>query len=346
MKKNIIFNIAAFTVIFSFIALGCQNDPKDKAATVTSVTINPATASVTKGSTKTFTAEVAGTNNPAQTVTWSIEQTNKKSGTSINTNGLLTVAADETLTELTVKAVSTVDTKKSGTAAVTVTGTGTFNGETLTSANSEQVTRKINGYDFELWNQNKQGTASMTLGEGGTFKCSWNGIENVLFRAGRKYNKTQTHSEIGVFSIEYNAPVLTFTKDVCYLSVYGWVSDPLIEYYIVESRGSYNPGSGGTNKGTVTIDGGTYTIYETTRTNQPSIEGTKTFKQYWSIRNTNRTSGTISVSEHFNAWADKGLTGISTGKFYEVALKVEGYQNNGSAEITKNILKINGVPIN
>ena len=219
-----------------------------------------------------------------------------------------------------------------------------FNGETLTT-----TTRKnVNGYDIELWNQNNKGTVSMTLGSGGIFKCDWNGIENVLFRAGKKYNRTQTHSEIGVFSIEYEASKFSITGDVGYLSVYGWVDNPLIEFYIVESRGSYNPGSSGpssVNHGTVTIDGGIYTLYETTRTNQPSINGTQTFKQYWSIRNSNRKSGTISVSEHFKAWAENGMTGISTGKFYEAALKVEGYRNNGSAEITKNILKVNGVPI-
>ena len=238
---------------------------------------------------------------------------------------------------------------------VTIVPTDHFDGETLNSASNEQVTRKINGYDYELWNQNKQGTASMTIASngnsvnGGTFKCNWSGIENALFRAGRKYDKTKTHSEIGVFSIEYDATEFTITKDVGYLSVYGWVTggspDALIEYYIVESRGNYNPGSSGTNKGTVTIDGGTYTLYETTRTNQPSIEGNKTFKQYWSIRNSNRKSGTISVSEHFKAWADAGLISINNGKLYEVSLKVEGYQNTGSAQITKNILKINDVPI-
>jgi len=90
--------------------------------TVTGVTVNPVAVTVAKGATQTFTAVVTGTNNPAQTVTWSIVQTNKNSGTTINSSGLLTVAAAETLSSLTVKAASTADTGKSGTAAVTISG--------------------------------------------------------------------------------------------------------------------------------------------------------------------------------------------------------------------------------
>jgi hypothetical protein len=354
MKNKIkLSGIITLTVIISFMTAGC---PKPDEATVTSVTVSPESATVAKGATQAFTATVTGDNDPEQTVTWSIVQTNKKAGTTIDTNGKLTVATAETLSSLTVKATSTVDTSKSGTAEVTITGTDTggaavefigFNGENLTSSSSEQVTRKVNGYDYELWNQNKQGTANMTIGNGGggTFRCNWSGIENVLFRAGKKYGSgnTQTHSQIGTFSIEYNASSYNPVGN-SYLSVYGWTLSPLIEYYIVDSWGSWRP-PGGTSKGQVTIDGGTYDIYETTRTNQPSIQGTQTFQQYWSVRTSKRTSGTISISQHFKAWADKGMTGIRDGKLYEVAFKVEGYQSSGSAEITKNILSINGVPI-
>jgi len=371
IKTNLV--IITFTVIFILFAAGCDEDKADSStdSTVTSVTISPATASVAKGSTKDFTATVTGTDKPKQTVTWSIVETNKNSGTTINTSGKLTVAAAETLSKLTVKATSTEDKTKSGTATVTVTAAGSgsgasFNGVTWTNADLNsgwQKTAQNGPYDVEMWNEKKQGTASMTLGVDGTYKCSWDGINNVLFRAGRKYNKTQTHSQIGVFSIEYEAPVFnpgtTSGSSNAYLSVYGWVSggssDTLIEYYIIEAKGEFDPGTAKEAtqvgpSGGVTIDGGTYKLYTVPKTNAPSIEGDKNFVQYFSIRTSNRTGGTISVSEHFKAWNSAGLTSINDGKLYEVALKVESYggtagKSKGNAEITKNILSVNSVPI-
>ena len=124
MKKNFfkLVGTIVLAAIVVFSMTGCDDPPPiiDDDPTVTSVTVSPATPSVVKGETQQFTAQVAGTNNPAQTVTWSIEQTNKNAGTTISAAGLLTVAAEETLTTLTVKATSTEDTTKSGTATVTI----------------------------------------------------------------------------------------------------------------------------------------------------------------------------------------------------------------------------------
>jgi uncharacterized repeat protein (TIGR02543 family) len=89
--------------------------------TVTLVEVSPAAASVNKGGRRQFSAAVTGENDPATTVTWSIDEADKASGTGIDETGLLTVAVDEILPALTIRATSTLDDTKSGFATVTVT---------------------------------------------------------------------------------------------------------------------------------------------------------------------------------------------------------------------------------
>jgi endo-1,4-beta-xylanase len=190
------------------------------------------------------------------------------------------------------------------------------------------------GYDCTLWKD--YGNTSMTLNGGGTFSCSWNSIGNALFRAGKTLNSVKNYSDYGTIKLDYGCNYQPNGNS--YLCVYGWSQNPLVEYYIVDSWGSWRP-PGGASKGQIYVDGGTYDVYETTRYSQPSIEGTKTFKQYWSVRTSKRTSGTITVSEHFRAWANKGMY---LGKLYEVALNVEGYQSSGNANVYKNNLTFGG----
>ena len=178
------------------------------------------------------------------------------------------------------------------------------------------------------------GTGKMILGSGGTFTCEWENINNILFRKGKKFNQTQTHEEIGNIIVEFGVDYQPMGNS--YLCVYGWTVDPLVEYYIVESWGSWRP-PGAVSKGTITIDGDTYDIYETTRWNQPSIKGTATFQQYWSVRRNRRTSGIVSVSEHFKMWESMGMP---MGKMYEVALTIEGYRSSGWADVYENNLII------
>ncbi|SDA26691.1 Peptidoglycan/xylan/chitin deacetylase, PgdA/CDA1 family [Ruminococcus sp. YE71] len=196
------------------------------------------------------------------------------------------------------------------------------------------------GYDFELWKDS--GNTRMTCTGGGTFSCEWSNINNCLFRKGKKFDSTQTHQQIGDIAIDYAVDYQPNGNS--YMCVYGWTRSPLIEYYIVESWGSWRPPGNAASLGTVYSDGGAYDIYKTTRENCPSIDGDTTFDQYWSVRqnkpqaNGTKIEGTISVSKHFKAWESAGL---KMGKMVEVALNIEGYQSSGKATVYGNKLRIN-----
>jgi endo-1,4-beta-xylanase len=174
------------------------------------------------------------------------------------------------------------------------------------------------GYTYEYWKD--QGTGCLTNTRTG-FKVEWSNINNLLGRKGlRPGSKTQVVS----YSADYQP------NGNSYLCVYGWTKSPLVEYYIVDSWGSWRPPGGEGHMGTVNSDDGTYDIYRTQRVNQPSIEGTTTFYQYWSVRTQKRSSGTITVANHFNMWQQLGL---NMGNLYEVSMTVEGYQSSGTATV-------------
>ena len=187
-------------------------------------------------------------------------------------------------------------------------------------------------FTYSLWKD--YGDTQMTLNGNGKFECSWKNIGNALFREGIKFDCTKTYKQIGDIKVKYGVDYKPDGNS--YMCVYGWSRNPLIEYYIVDSWGTWRP-PGAESKGRIEVDGGTYDIYETTRVDQPSIDGNTTFKQYWSVRTSKRTSGTISVTEHFKAW-DK--LGMNLGNLYEVSLTIEGYQSNGSAEVYTDVITI------
>lgn len=83
---------------------------------VTSVTVSPAIATVTKGAILALSADVAVENFAPKGVTWTVNS----ELSSITQEGVLTVGANETAASLTVTATSDFDKTKSGTATITV----------------------------------------------------------------------------------------------------------------------------------------------------------------------------------------------------------------------------------
>lgn len=112
------------------------------------------------------------------------------------------------------------------------------------------------------------------------------------------------------------------------MSVYGWTTNPLIEYYIQEYTNNGAGSAQGTKVGSVVCDGATYDIWKHQQVNQPSISGTATFWQYISNRQSARPgSGTVTTKCHFDAWAKAGLN-LGTSMNYQV-LATEGWGSAG-----------------
>jgi endo-1,4-beta-xylanase len=203
-------------------------------------------------------------------------------------------------------------------ASVAVAGIAHAEADRTITSNS---TGTHNGFFYTFWQQSSGGT--MTLRAGGSYSVSWSSsAQNIVVGKGWNPGSSHTVNYSGNFNLN---------GSVGYLALYGWTTNPLIEYYVVENYGSYNPGSAGTRLGSVTTDGGTYDIYRAQRVNQPSIIGTATFYQYFSVRQQKRSSGTITTANHFNAWRNLGL---NLGSHNYQVMATEGYNDSGSSNVT------------
>ncbi|CAG8983550.1 hypothetical protein HYALB_00004351 [Hymenoscyphus albidus] len=145
------------------------------------------------------------------------------------------------------------------------------------------------------------------------------------------YRALSTYTTSSYRAISYTATFLQ--QGNAYLIVYGWTTNPLVEYYIVESYGTHKPSDStkAVMKGNLTSDGGTCEIMTKMRVNKPSIQGTATFPQFWSIITDKRVGGTVTTGNHFEAWRKAGL---KLGSHNYMVVAVEGQDSNGTATVT------------
>jgi hypothetical protein len=192
-----------------------------------------------------------------------------------------------------------------------------------------------NGVGYSVWlSDSTTGTNCGTFyGNGAAFKAQWNmgSGGDFLARAGLSWNSDKTFDQLGTISADYAYTKTGVSNTTAFIGIYGWTVNPLVEFYIVEEWIGWNPASNATKVGSLTVDGGTYDVYTHTQTNQPSIQGTATFPQFFSIRTSTRSCGHISISEHFKQWSASGLT---LGKMYEAKLLVEAMGGTGTVDFT------------
>jgi endo-1,4-beta-xylanase len=171
-------------------------------------------------------------------------------------------------------------------------------------------TGDIGQYHYEQWN--KSGSATTDFYDDGSFSCSFSNTDDFLCREGLFYGQNSGKDPLSVGNLVADYSMKTFTNDksisYAYAGIYGWMQNPLIEWYIVDNWGpASRPNWLGTSRGKITVDGAEYEIF-TASANRATIEGNKAFDQIYSLRSTARTCGTISITEHFKAWKEKGIT--------------------------------------
>ena len=217
--------------------------------------------------------------------------------------------------------------------------------------------KPLNGspYGYEIWTQGGTNNKLIWFGPdqrgGAAFRAEWNNPNDFLGRVGFYWGNGTQYSEYKDLYADFN-----YTRsgrntagNYSYIGIYGWARNPdatkeedkLIEYYIVEDwfgnlwQEDTSPITTSTTSGSVlgsfTMDDAVYNVVRNVRIQKPSIDGTKTFVQYFSIRQTPRQSGTISITEHFKQWERMGL---QLGNMYEAKFLVEAGGGTGWLEFS------------
>ncbi|KAK0619155.1 concanavalin A-like lectin/glucanase domain-containing protein [Immersiella caudata] len=171
------------------------------------------------------------------------------------------------------------------------------------------------GYYFQNWSEGGS-NIRCNNGNGGSFSANWNSKGGFVCGKGWRGNGVRTIKYTGTYS----------ATGPGYLCVYGWTRNPLIEYYILDSHADLAPNEPWTSKGNFTDSEGTWEVFQSTRVNKPSIEGTRTFQQYWSVRTEKRVGGTINTKSHFDEWSKRNMR---LGGHDYIVLAVEGYTKTG-----------------
>jgi len=175
---------------------------------------------------------------------------------------------------------------------------------------STESTGTSNGYFWSLYQEG--GSANITQGSAGNFAISYSNVNDVVGGKGWNPGSARTiNYNIGALSGSYN-----------FVGVYGWTTNPLIEYYVAE-MGSV---TGGTYVNTISSDGHSYSVYKSQRVDAPSIIGTATFWQYkdtWGGASTAQNRS-INMANHINNWRSRGGQGFGSYNYQILALEAWG----------------------
>jgi len=190
------------------------------------------------------------------------------------------------------------------------------------------------GLTWSLWSNTLSSSACISTFSTPAFSARWNNNGDFLARIGLEFGSgTKTYDQYGVMKADFAYKKTGSAGGYSYIGIYGWSTNPCVEWYIVDDRWGTMPFNAynATQKGTATIDGETYKIFQnkTSGTGGSRCSGVSQWDQFWSIRQTARQCGTITISDHFKAWEAAGL---ALGGLLEAKILVETGGGSGSID--------------
>jgi len=179
-----------------------------------------------------------------------------------------------------------------------------------------------NGFFFSLFTSS--GSSTMTFPSTqfpGNYALTWSGVGDVV--GGKGWNPGSART------VNYNVGAAQGFNTI---SVYGWTTNPLVEYYINEFGSLFTANA--QFKGSVTVDGHNYNTFLHQQVNQPSIIGTATFNQFldsWGGSSMG-ANHSVNTGAHFSHWSSLGMR---MGQFNYMILATEAFNGaSGSVNAT------------
>jgi len=185
---------------------------------------------------------------------------------------------------------------------------------------------------WELWSNANNGNDCITYYDTPAFSARWNNNGDFLARLGIEWGGRPI-AQLGEITAEFTYRKTGSSGEYSYIGVYGWATNPCVEYYIIDDSFNGMPFSpwGMQQKGSATIDGEVYRFFSGTTggTGGSRCAGGGGFTQYWSVRQRGRSCGVINVTKHFEAWRNVGM---NMDNILEAKVLVETGGGQGTVE--------------
>jgi hypothetical protein len=212
---------------------------------------------------------------------------------------------------------------------VTVDCTTTFptGGNTYTGTN---VNGMADGLNYGIWTNGSGGSITV-FPSMHAFSASWANSMDFLAHVGLDFPGNKSYTAYGTVAAEFVETKTGTSGGFSSIGIYGWMHSPCVEWYINEDSFTNLAPRGST---TVMIDGAMYylTTSMTSGTggaNACEAGHTGAWTNITSTRASAHQCGTVTVSDHFAAWAAAGFT---VGNLASVHINVEVGGGTGSIQ--------------